>query len=118
MVEIVAAVAAGIQAAGVAALVVGMAEATIRWAVALAHGAEHEESYHAFRQRLGRAILLGLEFLVAGDIVRTVAIEPTLTSVTVLAMIVIIRTFLSFTLQLEIEGRWPWQTRSPPVTPS
>ena len=58
---------------------------------------------------LGRAILLGLEFLVAGDIIRTVAISPTVSSVGVLAVIVLIRTVLSATLTVEVEGRWPWQ---------
>ena len=65
-----------------------------------------------FRSSLGRAILLGLEFLVAADIINTVAVEQTLRSVAVLAGIVAIRTFLSFSLELEIEGRWPWQRRS------
>jgi uncharacterized membrane protein len=63
----------------------------------------------AFRSNLGRSILLGLEFLVAADIVNTVAIEPTLDSLAVLAGIVLIRTFLSFSLEVEIEGRWPWR---------
>jgi uncharacterized membrane protein len=62
-----------------------------------------------FRSNLGRSILLGLEFLVAADIINTVAIEPTLESLAVLAGIVLIRTFLSFSLEVEIEGRWPWQ---------
>ena len=67
------------------------------------------DAYRGFRQQLGRSILLGLEFLVAADIIRTVAVEPTLQSVGVLAGIVLIRTFLSFSLELEITGRWPWQ---------
>ena len=62
-----------------------------------------------FRSSFGRAILLGLEFLIAADIINTVAVRPTLQSVAVLAGIVLIRTFLSFSLELEIEGRWPWQ---------
>lgn len=65
--------------------------------------------YRQFRQDLGRAILLGLEFLVAADIIRTVSEKPTLQGVTVLGLIVLIRTFLSFTLSVELEGRWPWQ---------
>lgn len=65
--------------------------------------------YHETRQRLGRGILLGLEFLVAADIIHTVAVELTFTTVGVLAIIVIIRTFLSFTLDVELEGKWPWQ---------
>ena len=77
---------------------------------ALRHGFR-EPIYDAFRSTLGRSILLGLEFLVAADIVGTVAIEPTLDSLAVLAGIVLIRTFLSFSLEVEIEGRWPWQQR-------
>ncbi len=65
--------------------------------------------YRSYRQLLGRSILLGLEFLVAADIIRSVAITPTFESVGVLAIIVLIRTFLSFSLELEITGRWPWQ---------
>jgi uncharacterized membrane protein len=64
-------------------------------------------SYDFFRRRLGRAILLGLEFLVAADIIRTVAVTPSAESVAVLAGIVLIRTFLSFSLQLEMTGAWP-----------
>jgi len=67
------------------------------------------------RQRLGRGILLGLEFLVAADIVHTVAVDLTFRTVGVLAAIVLIRTFLSFTLELELTGRWPWQARPAPA---
>jgi uncharacterized membrane protein len=69
--------------------------------------------YEVFRRRLGWSILLGLEFLVAADIIRTVAVTPTMESVAVLAGIVAIRTFLSFSLQVEMTGAWPWQRRSP-----
>ncbi|MGV9746449.1 DUF1622 domain-containing protein [Rhodococcus zopfii] len=71
--------------------------------------------YVAYRRNLGRSILLGLEFLVAADIIKTVAVTPTFTSVGVLAIIVLIRTFLSWSLQLEIDGRWPWQTSERPA---
>jgi uncharacterized membrane protein len=67
--------------------------------------------YDSFRRQLGRSILLGLEFLVAADIIRTVAVTPTGESVLVLGGIVLIRTFLSFSLQLEMTGAWPWQKR-------
>jgi len=67
------------------------------------------QPYRLFRQDLGRAILLGLEFLIAGDIIRTVVVAPTLENVLILGLIVLIRTFLSIALQLEVEGRWPWQ---------
>jgi uncharacterized membrane protein len=68
-----------------------------------------------YRQDLGRAILLGLEFLIAGDIIRTVVVAPTLENVMILALIVVIRTFLSMALQLEVEGRWPWQRAEEPI---
>lgn len=72
------------------------------------------DAYRFFREQLGRSILLGLEFLVAADIIRTVALTPTWQSVVVLAGIVLIRTFLSFSLEVEISGRWPWQQREKP----
>jgi len=72
---------------------------------------EREQAYHVFKVRLGNALLLGLEILVAADIIRTVALEPTLTNVLVLGMLVVIRTFLSWSLVVEIEGRWPWQSK-------
>jgi len=72
-------------------------------------GAAPLSVYRSYRQLLGRSILLGLELLVAGDIIKTVAVTPTFESVGVLAIIVLIRTFLSFSLELEITGRWPWQ---------
>jgi uncharacterized membrane protein len=76
------------------------------------------DQYRIFRQRLGRAILLGLELLVAADIIRTVAVTPTFTSAGVLGVIVVIRTFLSFSLEVELEGRLPWQPkRSTTTTP-
>jgi uncharacterized membrane protein len=79
------------------------------------------DAYRTFREQLGRSILLGLEFLVAADIIRTVAITPTWQSVVVLAGIVLIRTFLSFSLEVEITGRWPWQQKpasDPTATPA
>lgn len=66
-------------------------------------------AYRVYRQRLGRSIILGLEFLIAGDIIRTVVVANTLENVAVLGLIILIRTFLSVTLHLEVEGRWPWQ---------
>ena len=70
---------------------------------------ERDELYKELKVRLGKALLLGLEILVAADIVRTVALEATLQSVAVLGLLVLIRTFLSWALVVEIEGRWPWQ---------
>ena len=68
-----------------------------------------EIAYKSFRIQIVRSLILGLEVLVAGDVIRTVAISPTLTSVAVLGAIVLIRCFLSWSLTLEIDGRWPWQ---------
>ena len=70
-------------------------------------------AYVAYRQTLGKVILLGLEFLVAADIIRTVSHVPSIQQVAVLGGIVLIRTILSFTLEVELEGRWPWQGRAP-----
>jgi len=72
---------------------------------------EEEGQYQQLKVRLGKSLLLGLEILVAADIVRTVALEATLESVTVLGLLVLIRTFLSWALVVEIEGRWPWQPK-------
>jgi uncharacterized membrane protein len=68
-----------------------------------------QHSYDRLRRFLGRSLLLGLEFLVAGDIIKTVAIEPTFDSVIVLAVIVLVRTVLSLSIDVEIDGRWPWE---------
>ena len=66
-------------------------------------------SYEELRRSLGRSILLGLEILVAADIIRTIAITPTFTTVGVLGLIVVVRTFLSFSLEAELDGQWPWK---------
>lgn len=92
------------------AIIAGGAAVTL--AIFLYHVARRVDFYQAvknLRSDFGRAILLGLEFLVAADIINTVAIEPTLDSVITLGGIVLIRTLLSFSLEVEIEGRWPWQ---------
>lgn len=69
-------------------------------------------AFESYKHQMGRSLLLGLEFLVAGDVVRTVALEPTLVNVAVLGLLVLIRTFLSWSLAVEIEARWPWQARA------
>jgi uncharacterized membrane protein len=94
---------------GVVVIVTGALLATARFLRGASHRGGPSPRYKTFRTGVAQAILLGLEFLVAGDIIRTVAVEPTFTSVGVLAIIVLIRTFLSFEMTLEIEGRWPWQ---------
>ena len=98
----------GIEIAGILVIVIGTIAATITF-LRERTISRNDGAFHQFRSSLGRSILLGLEFLVAADIINTVAIEPTLESLAVLAGIVLIRTFLSFALEVEIEGRWPWQ---------
>jgi uncharacterized membrane protein len=75
-------------------------------------------AYRALRESFGGVILLGLEVLVAADIIRTVAVQPSFESAGVLAVIVAIRTFLSFSLEVELEGRWPWQRGPAPDAPA
>jgi uncharacterized membrane protein len=90
-------------------------------AVATTHGGAAEnrkEAFHQLRTRVGMTVLLGLEVLVAADIVKTMAVEPTLESVAVLGLLVLVRTFLSWTLTVDIEGRWPWQQVRTPKPPS
>jgi len=99
---------------GVAAIVAGGLLAIWRAARHWLDPGLRDRTYHTFRLTLARGILLGLEFLVAADIIGTVAFEPTLQNLSVLAVIVAIRTFLSFSLTMEIEGRLPWRDDQPP----
>ncbi|RNE64225.1 DUF1622 domain-containing protein [Cryobacterium tepidiphilum] len=105
--EIIEIVGRIIDGSGVAAVLIGVVVASVYALVRLL--GKKGAVYRPYRRLLGRSILLGLELLVAADIIRTVAITPTIESVGVLAGIVLIRTFLSFSLELEITGRWPWQ---------
>ena len=114
--ETVETVGKAVDGVGVGVTVAGIAVATVVLARDLsARTAAAEDLYRRYRQGVGRAILLGLEFLVAGDIIRTVAVSPTFRSAGVLALIVLIRTFLSMALELELQGRWPWQARPDPA---
>ena len=99
-----------IEIVGTCIIVAGAFGALLLFLIGMvSKGANRPRLVADFRSSLGRSILLGLEFLVAADIINTVAIEPTLASLAVLAGIVLIRTFLSFSLEVEIDGRWPWQ---------
>ena len=98
-----------IDGAGVAIIVIGLLVASAVFLAAQRRPADRELAYRVYRQQVGKAILLGLEFLVAADIIRTVAVSPTFRGVGVLGIVVAVRTFLSFTLDVELEGRWPWQ---------
>ena len=96
-----------VEVIGVVLIVGGLLLATFRWIFGTS--IQPLPRYQRYREDLGRAILVGLEVLVAADIVRSVALDPTLASVGVLAMIVAVRTFLSWSLSVELEGQWPWQ---------
>jgi uncharacterized membrane protein len=101
-----------VDAVGVFIVAAGGLVATARLLIHRAHNIGNY--YSSYRQDIGRAILLGLEFLIAGDIIRTVVVAPTIQNVLVLGLIVLIRTFLSLSLQLEIEGRLPWRREGLP----
>ena len=107
--ELIHALAFGIEAAGIAVIVLGSAIASVAFLQHSIRRRDAREGYHRFRAGLGRALLLGLEFLVGADIIRTVAIQPTFHNLGVLGLLIVIRTFLSFTLEVEIDGHWPWQ---------
>jgi len=109
--RIMTVVGAGFDAVGVAVIAAGALLAAVR---GLARApVEPNERYRRFRQDLGGAIVLGLEFLVAGDIIRSVVVAPSLENVMVLGLVVLIRTFLSFALQWELHGGWPWRDATP-----
>jgi len=102
-------VAEFIDILGVIVIVIGIIMGTFRFAKSKINDPQNEENFEHYREDLGRSLLLCLEFLVAADIIRSVAITPTLEDVTILAIIILIRTFLSVTMELEVSGRWPWQ---------
>jgi uncharacterized membrane protein len=106
--EVIEHVAVGIEVLAVAVIVVGIVGATYAYLVRSGERRAADGDVR-YRERLGRTLLLGLEILVAADIVRTVALDPSLESVAVLGLLVVIRTFLSWALVVEIEHRWPWQ---------
>jgi uncharacterized membrane protein len=97
----------GIEALAVFIIVIAMVYGTARYVVEFVR--RIEESYENYKLQLARALLLGLELLVAADVIRTVTLEPTLDNVLILGVLVVIRTFLSWSLVVEMKGRWPWQ---------
>lgn len=115
-------VSLAVDSAGALVIVAGLAWALVGFATrrhlpdatGVRPGSPEDSRYRRLRQDVGRGILLGLEFMVAGDIIRTVAVEPTVNGLIVLGGIVLIRTFLSLSLEVELEGRWPWHPRAAP----
>ena len=103
-----------VDLAGVVIMIFGGLVATAAFAMAWRATRDVSVIYRPYRRDLGRAILLGLEFLVAGDIIRTIALSPTFESLGVLAIIVAIRTVMSFAIELDLTGRWPWERKDEP----
>jgi uncharacterized membrane protein len=108
--EVIELATLGIEALAVLVIVGGIVYSIARYF--LRTRLKGSEAYRLFKDRIGNSLLLGLEFLVAADIIRTVALEPTLQSIAVLGLLVLIRTFLSWALVVEIDGAWPWQAKS------
>ncbi len=104
-------IATGIEVAGVGIIVSAVLIASVLFLRQGFGAVGWTEAYSSYRANLGRGILLGLELLVAADIIGTVAVTPSFQTLGVLALIVLIRTFLSFSLEVEIEGQWPWRRR-------
>lgn len=107
--EIVEDVVRGVEAIGAAVMVVGGLWLLGRFMLDARAPARRADAYGRLRRDLGRVILLGLEILIIADIVRTIVVDTTLESVVVLGLVVVIRIVLSFSLEVEIEGVWPWQ---------
>lgn len=101
----------GLELLALAVLSLGILTATIRGAVEFLHRSDPPQAYSRLRNNIARVTLLGLELLVAADIVATVAVDLSFRSLGLLGLIVLVRTFLSFALEVEIEGRWPWRRR-------
>ena len=97
-----------VEAIGVIIIISGVIRATLRVKGQVSK-VRNEELFREFRNEFGRAMMLGLEFLIAGDIIRTVVVAHTLADIASLGLLVLIRTVLVFTIHLEVEGRWPWQ---------
>jgi uncharacterized membrane protein len=110
--------ALGIEVLGAVVIFAGVMRVAItRGTVRFLAKLDEPGAYDSYKHQIGRSLLLGLEFLVAADVIRTIALEPTLDNVAVLGLLVLVRTFLSWSLTVEIEGRWPWQPRKERIEP-
>jgi uncharacterized membrane protein len=106
-------VAIGIEVLAVVIIVLSIGAATWKYAVVKFRQGDARRGYESYRAQLGAGLLLGLEILVAADVIRTVALEQTLGSVVTLGVLVLIRIVLSWSIVVEIEQRWPWQKPAP-----
>ena len=109
--DLIELVGVGFEIFGVLVILIGMVWATYRF-VRGEYRRSHRRPYLRYKVDMGRALLLGLEVLVAAEIIQSIAVDPSFTSVGVLAILVAIRTLLGWAIELETEGRWPWQQRS------
>ena len=106
--QLISDVVQGVEATGAGIMIIGGTLALVDYGSSIVQSRNRPDAYRQLRQRLGQVILLGLEVLIVGDIVRTIIVDPTVESVAVLGIIVIIRIVLSFSLEVEIDGVWPW----------
>jgi uncharacterized membrane protein len=107
--DVIEYLALAIEILAVSVIAIGVVYALVTFLISR-YGSQRAQGYQQqFRAQLGNSLLIGLEILVAADIIRTVALEPSLTNVAILGILVLVRTFLSWSLVVEIEGRWPWE---------
>lgn len=106
--------ATGIELLAVVIIVAAILTATVVYLFRIIGRQADRTTYRSYRHQVARSLLLGLEILVAADVIRTVALEPTLRNILILGVLVVIRTFLGWSLVVEIEERWPWQPRIEP----
>lgn len=116
--ELVHTAVLAMEVVAVLVIVVGLTIGLVRFGTGVVRPDGRAASYHRFKVWMGRTLLLGLEILVAADVVNTVALEPTTNNIVALGLLVVIRTFLGWSLVVEIEGRWPWQARKEPEVAS
>lgn len=110
--EVASAIAEWIEYAAIFAIAIAVVVALVAGGVALARRS-WDHAFEVFKRYMARGLLIGLDLLIAGDIIKTVTLEPTLENVVILGLLVVIRTFLSWALVLEVEGRWPWKEAPP-----
>ncbi|MGB5433674.1 MAG: DUF1622 domain-containing protein, partial [Acidimicrobiia bacterium] len=106
-----------IEVGAIVVIAVSVAIAVVQMVRSAIGGASGSRAYDVFKQSFARGVLLGLDLLIAADIIRTVTLDQTLENVAALGLLVIVRTFLSWSLVLEAEGRWPWEAPRPDTTP-
>ena len=115
--EIARDVSETIEVGAIAVIAISVAIAVVQMVRSAIGGASGSRAYDVFKQSFARGVLLGLDLLIAADIIRTVTLDQTLENVAALGLLVIVRTFLSWSLVLEAEGRWPWEAPRPDTTP-